>query len=321
MKSKQAPPSPTQNSKTVLDQAFDWLIQLNEHPNDSQLEQQLSDWLAQSERHRQAWEKAQKTWQFTSQLNNELTIAHTKRPPIKTQRTFKWTVAALAACVFYFAFPTLKLYVTADFQTQTGQIQEHTLADGSSVFLSAESAIATDFQAEHRAVKLLQGEAFFDVKPDPIRPFRVELDDLSIVVSGTTFNVRESASTYAITVQSGYVHVTYDEEPTSVELTKGQRLTIKRQTGAKRLKNIAPQDVAAWREGLLFAQENTLAETIEILQRYFPGQIVLTNQQRAQQEITGVYNLNRPKQALEGMIAPFKGKIHQFSSLVTVVTL
>ena len=42
-----------------------------------------------------------------------------------------------------------------------------TLEDGTTVFLAADSAIKTDFSASRRQVRLLTGEAFFDVIRNP----------------------------------------------------------------------------------------------------------------------------------------------------------
>lgn len=64
------------------------------------------------------------------------------------------------------------------------------LSDGSKVWLNAESSIRfpVTFNSVERAV-YLTGEAFFDVKSDPERPFIVHSFDTKVKVLGTRFNI------------------------------------------------------------------------------------------------------------------------------------
>ena len=73
--------------------------------------------------------------------------------------------------------------------TATGESRTVTLADGSQVNLSGGSAIGVDITSEERRVRLLSGEAFFDVAHDAARPFTVEAGEARIVVLGTAFDV------------------------------------------------------------------------------------------------------------------------------------
>ena len=65
------------------------------------------------------------------------------------------------------------------------------LADGTSVWLNAGSILkyANDYNKKNRVV-FLEGEAFFDVKKNPHKPFFVKTPFLNMRVVGTTFNVK-----------------------------------------------------------------------------------------------------------------------------------
>jgi transmembrane sensor len=65
------------------------------------------------------------------------------------------------------------------------------LPDGTRVWLNAGSSITYDknFGATGREVAL-SGEAFFDVAPDPARPFLIHTARIDIKVLGTSFNVK-----------------------------------------------------------------------------------------------------------------------------------
>ena len=72
-----------------------------------------------------------------------------------------------------------------------GATQTVTLEDSTTVVLypGSELQFPAFFSSRGRAVKLL-GEGYFEVRRDSSRPFTVEAESVSIVVLGTSFNVR-----------------------------------------------------------------------------------------------------------------------------------
>jgi transmembrane sensor len=64
------------------------------------------------------------------------------------------------------------------------------LSDGSRVWLNAASSLRfpTNFAGTHRIVQLT-GEAYFEVKSNPKRPFTVEVGSLKVNATGTRFNI------------------------------------------------------------------------------------------------------------------------------------
>lgn len=65
-----------------------------------------------------------------------------------------------------------------------------TLRDGSKVWLNRNSKLIykNSLSGETRNVKLI-GEAFFDITPDPARPFIIDAGQANVKVVGTSFNV------------------------------------------------------------------------------------------------------------------------------------
>jgi len=66
-----------------------------------------------------------------------------------------------------------------------------TLTDGSIIYISRNSSFSfpKEFEKKTRNVEL-KGEAFFDIMPDPKKPFIIETDEAFIQVLGTAFNVK-----------------------------------------------------------------------------------------------------------------------------------
>lgn len=85
-----------------------------------------------------------------------------------------------------------------------------TLADGSVVELNHGGRIETAFTPELRRVRLLQGEAHFTVAKNPLRPFVVEADGVTVRAVGTAFDVLRSAGAVEVLVTEGKVQVEVD---------------------------------------------------------------------------------------------------------------
>ncbi|MCF0074916.1 FecR domain-containing protein [Dyadobacter sp. CY261] len=96
------------------------------------------------------------------------------------------------------------------FVNESGKYKEVKLPDGSIVVLSPRSQLAVhkEFNKKTRDVRLL-GEASFNVRRDPSRPFLVYSGDITTKVLGTTFQVRagDPGQPIQVTVQSGKVTV------------------------------------------------------------------------------------------------------------------
>lgn len=103
-----------------------------------------------------------------------------------------------------------KFNSTVSIKNTTGKAQRVGLQDGSSVVLQAQSTLSypEHFGDKNRDV-YLQGEAFFDVRKDPSRPFVVHTGILVTQVLGTRFTVRSytNAGTVEVAVATGRVSV------------------------------------------------------------------------------------------------------------------
>lgn len=83
-----------------------------------------------------------------------------------------------------------------------------TLPDGSVVTLNKNSSITypEKFKTDTRSVTL-KGEAFFNVTPNKMKPFIIQINDVTIKVVGTSFNVRSENGSTEVIVATGVVQV------------------------------------------------------------------------------------------------------------------
>lgn len=300
-----------------------WLLRLEEAPGDAALRAEFEAWLAQNESHRKAHETIKLLWRNAEQLGAAVPVP----PPAKVVplpsrrkgvRRFAWGMGALAACLAILAFPAIKLRLAADYSTSVAELREVVLEDGSRVSLDAASAIAVDFKGLQRKVKLLSGQAFFEVVPSAARPFVVDASDVKVMVTGTSFSVGVSATGVAVEVETGTVNV-IREGRHLVDLTVGQRLHVAA-GGAESRREINPADVAAWRDSRLVVYQATIGDVVEQIGRYMPGAIVFRDRDIADRLVTGIINLRRPDEALRAVVEMQKGKVSTVSPYLAVIS-
>ena len=126
-----------------------------------------------------------------------------------------------------------------EFRTLRGQQKDVTLPDGSVLRLDTDTRIAVALYRERREVKLLGGQAMFQVHGDAARPFDVLAGPVRVTVVGTRFSVRHTpgilgADDIRVEVEEGCVRVAGVDGMTAapaVELGAGQADAKRRAAG------------------------------------------------------------------------------------------
>ncbi|MEM7098404.1 MAG: FecR domain-containing protein [Pseudomonadota bacterium] len=169
-----------------------------------------------------------------------------------------------------------KFAVSVSHSSNVGEVARLNLADSSIVTLGASSEIRVSFDLAQRRIELVRGEAFFEVSPDPKRPFTVSADRLIATAIGTAFDVRSSGGIQRVTVAEGQVEVSHpfiiSGQPTLMFSTKklspGQSISATPLEGMDEPTTVDPGRVAAWREGRLLYSGASLAEVVADANRY-----------------------------------------------------
>lgn len=179
------------------------------------------------------------------------------------RKRFTWLrVAAVFAFVFL-AFPLynylkptaeMELAENADLtvsEAGIGEIVKLRLSDGSEISLNAGSVIhyPEHFTGDKREV-YLEGEAFFEVAPDPGKPFIVHTGKISTRVLGTSFNVRAypAMEELKVTVTSGKVGIASAGKSLSV-LYPNEQLRYQTLTDQFEIRKTEANAAAAWQQG------------------------------------------------------------------------
>jgi len=227
--------------------------------------------------------------------------------------------AALAAMLAFVWLPAVLLDLQADHVTATAELRSIALDDGSTVTLSAASAIAVSLSAAERQVKLLKGEAFFQVARDSRRPFKVIAGQVQATVVGTEFDVRLAAGDVAVDVAEGVVAVGQVGIADAERLGAGQSVRIA-SNGEARHGALPPEFVAAWRQGRLLTAEVPLRDAVAQLRRHFNGAIVLTDGALGDRPITGAYTLFEPESALRAIATAHGAVVRRLTPWLLVIS-
>lgn len=155
--------------------------------------------------------------------------------------------------------------------TPKGNRESITLEDGSSLELNAGSKVRypEHFDAGSRTIFLEEGEAFFNVAPDPARQFVVNTGELATTALGTAFNIRAYASEHKVTVAlvSGKVKVDQLDKnsrpASSLILLPSEQISYDR-ISLNLVKSVfsKTEEVTGWKQGYLVFRDAPYNEIV-----------------------------------------------------------
>ena len=177
----------------------------------------------------------------------------------------------LGAAYFLFLKPSPETYLYADAGNSPV-----VLADGSKVYLNRGSAITVaPFNRKSRQVKL-SGEAFFEVSPDPDRPFTIETANTRTEVVGTSFNLKQIGEQVELFVNSGKVIFSAPkDQDQALALTAGESALFANHK-LEMIPNPSP-NTHSWHTRQLLFNGTPLAEAIKDIGTYFGKVILIDN--------------------------------------------
>lgn len=287
--------------------AADWVARLDRSALSEGEERALEEWLAADTRHRGAFmrlravalqmERAQALGPSydPSEYQEEIQPA----PVPRASRRRLWLSVAATVAVLALTVPLVLFQRAPVYDTRIGEVRVVPLADGSVMTLNTASRVELRFDQASRAVRLLTGEALFDVAKDPTRPFVVEAAGKRVVAVGTRFSVRADDGKLAVIVTEGRVRIESGAPALKHEevLLSAGHVARESANGALTLQAVEPARIdreLAWRDGRIAFESETLAHAAEAFERYSDIRIVIDDPVVAQQEITGLFTANDP---------------------------
>jgi transmembrane sensor len=307
-----------------FEQALDLIIRLQNDPASPVTRELIRRWRARGPDYEAAWVEAAEIHGMAGKVLVERRASAGGEGGVVSRRGLLLGGGALvvAAGTGALVAPGLLLRARADHVTSTAELRRVPLADGSIATLGPDSAVRSAFTPERRDAELLAGMAFFEIVPDPARPFRVVVDGFVASALGTAFEVIRDAGGVTVSVNEGVVQASVPGSPRARDetLAAGEWLTLDETTnGFERGARDADQ-IAAWRDGLIVADREAVASVVAKIARWQAGRVVIADRRLGAQRISGVFDLTNPLSALQAVIQPHGGRVRQFSPWLTVIS-
>lgn len=225
---------------------------------------------------------------------------------------------ALGGVWFWLTQPTFLQDIQADYVASRGERKTIVLEDGSSVDLDAGSAIKVSFDENLRSVRLLRGQAFFEVKKDR-KPFVVAAAGGQSQVLGTSFAVSLEEDRVEVALAQGSLVVTAINNKENQSLSSGQSVTY----NSSSLSSVKPVDlskIASWRQDRLTFSNEPLQNVLKRLQRYRTGRVVIYNSDLGERRITGSVSLADADATLASLAKAVGFNATKITGYLTVLT-
>ena len=323
---------------SMVETAADWHSRLREPEPDAGLaavrREDFGRWLAADPRHAQAYARIERLW-----VELEAPVAEVARqsdpaaaePDGEAPRWLApllhrpaWAAASLAILLLVGAFQVDDVVTSlrSDHMTTVGERAPLALDDGGRVTLNTDSAIAVDMSPERRQVRLLRGEAWFDVTPDVDRPFVVATRAGRIRVTGTSFGVRLDEDAVVVALTEGKLQLRTgdrdgDTAPALV-LTGGHqaRLSPDGAFGPTALNRTA---ATAWLRGQIVFFDTPLPDVVAELNRYRAGRILILDDSLDGLTVSGVFPTDNPDAGLDAIASTLPVRVMRLTDLLVIL--
>ena len=214
----------------------------------------------------------------------------------------------IVCLISFFSIEQLERTLFADYKTDVGSLEEIRLEDGSIITLNTDSAVDVVFTSEQRAIRLLDGEVWFDVANDEKRPFIVTTDEASFTVTGTQFGVHQKDSVSAVHLVEGSLRVQTLNADESLNLTAGHGVQVS-DIQMSDVFDIDETSSTAWLRGQMVFFETPLNSVINTLNRYHRGHIMVVNEELKGLIVSGVFSTQDPENVISALQSTLNIKV------------
>ncbi|QNF34794.1 FecR domain-containing protein [Adhaeribacter swui] len=277
----------------------------------------ITQWLALSEDNKKKFAHFKLIWDTSKQLALKSTVneheawqrfkqkrAQQEPPeavirPIAVPKTSSFNWLQVAAVILFVSVGAWATYLMFSRQNQVSYAQINlkttqntlidTLPDGSVITLNKNSQFSypEQFTGNSREVALLEGEAFFNVTPDKAKPFRVKVNEVTVQVVGTSFNVKTSPQATEVIVETGKVQVS--KQAQAVSLTPKEMVVV-HAGEAKLIKAKTTDQLYTYYRSKKFIANNTpLWRLIEVMNEAYNANIVIARKELRDVPLTSTF--------------------------------
>ena len=218
------------NPMNINQEACEWVAKMHDADLSVEQAEQLRQWMAQSQAHKQELKRMAQRWDELNVLTElavplvpeAITADKKQRSPNAALGFFNGLLAnatgglsraslltsaavVLVLVGLVFTLPNNSMEGSQTYITAIGEQRRITLADNSIVQLNTNSAVVVSYTDSERGIQLQKGEAHFTVSHNPHRPFLVRAGNGIVRAVGTAFSVRLYERSVDVIVTEGRV--------------------------------------------------------------------------------------------------------------------
>jgi transmembrane sensor len=282
----------------------------------------FQEWLGASAANRRAYEQTSDMWARFEAATDSHELRTCRAAALAVGRAARlWPrVTALAASIILVLGAAQALYryglahlpgarsdaslllTATHYATSHQQRSTITLADGTRVTLNLDTALDIDFSSGKRLVRLVRGQAFFEVAKDPVHSFIVCAADRAIEALGTQFDVLLDSNRVRVVLVEGRVRVNRHDGPTLDRIIPGKNL-VYLAPGERLVASVGEESTVAptnamlatsWRAGWIAFQDESLERVIAELNRYSDRPLVAGDEGVKRLRLSGVFRIGDP---------------------------
>ncbi len=305
--------------------AEQWFATRERRRGDPQLERDFESWLASHPDNARRYALCELAWQLAGPATQrwQSLAAETPRPegqPVRRRFVVGALIAAGVAGVAAFLIPEREsAQAPQRFATRAGEQRMIVLQDGSQVTLNTRTQLSVSITQNARFVTLDSGEAFFEVRHDERRPFRIAADLADITVLGTRFAVHRRRASLEVSTVTGLVRVSAPALPKGageVLVHAGERATVDTKHDRVVIGTADLKHIENWREQRLEFDAVRLEDLLEEFNRYTEIPIVAASTEIAGMRVSAVLSvgdvaaLSRTLDSAYGLTLVERGQAH-----------
>ncbi len=217
------------------------------------------------------------------------------------------TIAAAAFIGLFFIFQSQNALKTDLYLTEVAEEATIILKDGSKIILNTDTHVEVTFSQKTRSVNLIQGQAYFKVAKDPLRPFIVKFYKGQITALGTEFDIYLQPSQVQVTLLEGAVKLEHSKSMENINRKvklSDQYVRVIAVQGKKAIRvemreeylggnsYVSEKDATAWKTGSIIFDSEPLSNIIKEINRYSKNKISLEDKDMANIKISGHFSTN-----------------------------
>jgi transmembrane sensor len=201
----------------------------------------VQNWMGTSASNKQYFLDFEKIWNRSKNLSGQSQTSEAdawlrfkekveenkQRPNQKIKPNYNWLKIAAVLLLVVAGWSAYNIFAPVSYITVLAgnTVTTKVLPDGSALTLNKNARIsyANNFK-NNRSIHLEKGNVFFDVAHDKTKPFVINIDQVSVLVVGTSFNIKHLNEQTEVIVETGIVKVSLGKN--EISLQKGEKVVI-----------------------------------------------------------------------------------------------